>query len=178
MLTLPNWLTILRILVTPFFVIFLLYRYVGIALAILALAAITDLLDGFIARSWGQKSDLGMVLDPVADKLLVTAAFVSLTILDAMPRWITIIVVSRDVFLIGGSLVLFMVAGKIHKMPPSLLGKATTALQLTTVLYTMVANLGAVGSRAPFLVHAATAAVTMLSGLDYVVRGARHLGDG
>lgn len=176
MLTLPNWLTILRILVTPFFVILLLYRYVGAALAVLALAALTDMLDGFVARSWGQKSDLGMILDPVADKLLATAAFVSLTILDAMPRWITILVVSRDVFLIGGSLMLFMFAGKIT-MVPSLLGKATTVLQITTILWTMVLNLGAVGARAPFPLHVLTVAATMLSGLDYVVRGARRLGD-
>ncbi len=176
MLTLPNWLSILRILVTPFFTIFLLYRYVGVALAIFALAALTDALDGFIARSWGQKSDLGMVLDPLADKLLVTAGFISFTILEAVPRWLTIIVLSRDLFLIGGGLVLFMFAGKV-KIPPTLLGKGTTALQLATLLYTMVVNVGTIGARAPLALQALTAAATILSGLDYVMRGARHLGD-
>lgn len=176
MLTLPNWLTILRILVTPFFAILLVYRYVGAALAIFALAAITDALDGFIARSWGQKSNLGMVLDPLADKLLVTAGFVTFTILEAIPRWLTIIVLSRDLFLIGGSLVLFMFAGKV-KIPPTLLGKGTTVMQLATLLYTMLLNVGVVGGRAPFLLLILTAAATVLSGLDYVIRGARHLGD-
>lgn len=177
MLTLPNWLTILRILVTPFFTILVLYRYVGAALAIFLLAAITDALDGFIARSWGQKSDLGMVLDPIADKLLVTAAFVTLTILDAIPRWVTIIVLSRDLFLVGGSLVLFMFVGKM-KMSPSLLGKATTVVQLTAVLVTMVLNVGTIGSRPPFALLALAAAATVVSGLDYVIRGARQLGEG
>lgn len=176
MLTLPNWLTILRILVTPFFAILLVYRYVGAALAIFALAAITDALDGFIARSWGQKSNLGMVLDPLADKLLVTAGFVTFTILEAIPRWLTIIVLSRDLFLIGGSLVLFMFAGKV-KIPPTLLGKGTTVLQLATLLYTMLLNVGVFRGRAPFLLLILTAAATVLSGLDYVIRGARHLGD-
>ncbi|HEY7677731.1 MAG TPA: CDP-diacylglycerol--glycerol-3-phosphate 3-phosphatidyltransferase [Candidatus Methylomirabilis sp.] len=178
MLTLPNWLSILRILITPFFTILLLYRYVGAALAIFALAALTDALDGFIARSWGQKSDLGMVLDPLADKLLVTAGFISFTILEAIPRWLTIIVLSRDLFLIGGSVVLFMFAGKI-KIPPTLLGKGTTVLQLSTLLVTMVLNvhLGAIGARAPLALLALTAAATVLSGLDYVIRGARHLGE-
>jgi len=176
-LTLPNWLTILRILVTPFFAILLLYRYIGAALAVFALAAITDALDGFIARSWGQKSDLGMVLDPIADKLLATTAFVALTILEAIPRWLTIIVVSRDLFLVGGSLVLFMFVGKL-RTAPSWLGKATTVVQLTTLLVTMALNLGTVGARAPLAVLAATAAITIASGLDYVIRGARALGEG
>ena len=176
MLTLPNWLSILRILVTPFFTILLLYRYVGAALAIFALAALTDALDGFIARSWGQKSDLGMVLDPLADKLLVTAGFISFTMLEVIPRWLTVIVLSRDLFLIGGGLVLFIFAGKVT-IPPSLLGKATTVLQLSTLLYTMVLNVRAVGGRAPIILLALTAAATVLSGLDYVMRGARHLGN-
>ncbi len=176
MLTLPNWLSILRILVTPFFTILLLYRYVGTALAIFALAALTDALDGFIARSWGQKSDLGMVLDPLADKLLVTAGFISFTILEVMPRWLTIIVLSRDLFLVGGGLVLFMFAGKV-KVPPSLLGKGTTVLQIAALLYTMVLNVKAIGARAPFALLALTAAATVASGLDYVIRGARRLGD-
>jgi cardiolipin synthase len=178
MLTLPNWLSVLRILITPFFTIFLLYRYVKVALAIFALAALTDALDGFIARSWGQKSDLGMVLDPLADKLLVTAGFISFTILEAIPRWLTIIVLSRDLFLIGGSMVLFMFAGKV-KIPPTLLGKGTTVLQLSTLLVTMVLNVtgGGIGERAPLPLLALTAAATLLSGLDYVIRGARHLGE-
>jgi cardiolipin synthase len=177
MLTLPNWLTVLRILVTPFFAILLLYRYLWAALAVFALAAITDALDGFVARSWGQKSDLGMVLDPIADKLLATTAFVTLTILDAIPRWLTIIVVSRDLFLVGGSLVLFMFLGKLPTAP-SWLGKATTVVQLSTLLATMVMNLWTIGARAPFPILLLTAGVTIVSGLDYVLRGARALAQG
>jgi cardiolipin synthase len=175
-MTLPNWLTILRILVTPFFTIFLLYRWVVVAAAIFALAAVTDMLDGFIARAYGLRSDLGMVLDPLADKLMITAAFITLAILEVMPRWLTIIVLSRDLFLVGGSLVLFMFAGKL-KIPPSILGKATTVLQLAAVAYTLLMNLHGIGGRAPFPLLVMAAVATIASGLDYVVRGARRLNE-
>ncbi|MBI2002921.1 MAG: CDP-alcohol phosphatidyltransferase family protein, partial [candidate division NC10 bacterium] len=80
-----------------------------------------------------------MVLDPIADKLLLMSTVVTLTILKELPRWFTIILVSRDVLLIGGSMILYMFLGKIG-MPPSWLGKTTTGLQLLTVLWAMVDN--------------------------------------
>lgn len=176
MLTLANRLTLLRILVTPVITVLLLYRHMGAALALFLLAGITDGLDGLVARSWKQKTNLGMVLDPLADKLLLTSTVVTLTILRELPRWFTIIVVSRDVILIGGSMILYMFLGKIAT-PPSRLGKATTGFQLATVLFAMVDNFlpGIQPAILPLVIL--TLALTVASGLDYVYRGARLLND-
>lgn len=175
-MSLANHLTILRILMTPAIVILLLYKYMATAIILFLLAGLTDGLDGFVARRRGQRTALGMVLDPLADKLLLMSAVVALTILKELPRWFTIIVVSRDLILIGGALILYMFIGKIS-MPPSWLGKFTTGFQIATVLLAMLDNfaplLRSVVMPAAFL----TAALTVGSGLDYVFRGTRLLND-
>ena len=176
MLTLANRLTILRILMTPVIMLLLLYRQMGAALALFLLAGITDGLDGLVARSQKQKTTLGMVLDPVADKLLLTTTVITLTVLKELPRWFTIIVVSRDVLLIGGSLILYMFLGKIGA-PPSWLGKATTGFQLLTVLSTMLDNFFPELRVAVLPLVVVTLTLTIASGLDYIYRGARLLND-
>ena len=176
MLTLANRLTILRILMTPVITVLLLYRQTGAALALFLLAAITDGLDGLVARWQKQKTTLGMVLDPVADKLLLTSTVVTLTILKELPRWFTIIVVSRDVLLIGGSVILYMFIGKIG-MPPSWLGKFTTGFQLVTVLCAMLDNFFPDLKGAILPLAVVTLTLTIASGLDYIYRGARLLND-
>ncbi len=176
MLTLANRLTILRILMTPVITILLLYKYTGAALAVFVAAGITDGLDGFVARRHGQRSALGMVLDPLADKLLLTSTVVVLTILNELPRWFTIIVVSRDVILVGGAVLLYMFVGKMS-MPPSWLGKTTTVLQIATVLLIMLDNFAPVLRTGVLPLALLTTAFTAGSGLDYVFRGARLLND-
>jgi cardiolipin synthase len=176
MLTLANRLTILRILMTPVITVLLLYRQVGAALALFLLAGITDGLDGFVARVWKQKTTLGMVLDPVADKLLLSSTVVTLTILKELPRWYTIIVVSRDVLLIGGSVILYMFLGKIGAAP-SWLGKTTTGFQLITVLCAMLDNFFPDLKHAILPLAIVTLALTIASGLDYIYRGLRLLND-
>jgi cardiolipin synthase len=176
MLTLANRLTILRILMTPVITVLLLYRQIGAALALFLLAAITDGLDGLVARWQKQKTTLGMVLDPVADKLLLTSTVVTLTILKELPRWFTIIVVSRDVLLIGGSVILYMFIGKIGT-PPSWLGKFTTGFQLVTVLCAMLDNFFPDLKGAILPLAVVTLTLTIASGLDYIYRGARLLND-
>jgi cardiolipin synthase len=175
-MTLANRLTILRILMVPLITVLLLYRQVGLGLALFLLAGLTDALDGFVARSRGQKSSLGMVLDPLADKLLLTSTVVVLTILKELPRWFTVILVSRDVILIGGSCVLYMFAGTMA-LPPSKLGKATTGFQIATVLLAMLDNLFPLLLPGVFPLVVATLLLTVVSGLDYVFRGARLLND-
>lgn len=176
MLTLANRLTILRILMTPVITILMLYKYMAAAVAVFLLAGITDGLDGFVARRRGQRSALGMVLDPIADKLLLTSSVVVLTILDELPRWFTVIVVSRDVILIGGALILYMFVGKMS-MPPSWLGKTTTGFQIATVLLGMIDNFLPVLRAGILPVAVLTAVLTIGSGVDYVFRGARLLND-
>jgi cardiolipin synthase len=174
---LPNGLTLLRVLLAPTIVIQLLYDYTGAALLTFLLAGLTDALDGFFARSRRQRTDLGRVLDPLADKALLGSAFVTLGVLGDLPLWLVIIGVSRDAILIVGSLLLYVQVGRLGN-PPSVLGKATTLLQLVTVLLAMGADLrprlGAVLSPAVW----ATAAATVLSGLLYIVQGTRQLSVG
>lgn len=176
MLTLANRLTILRILMTPVITVLLLYRHIGIALALFLLAGITDGLDGFLARSRKEKTTLGMVLDPVADKLLLMSAVVTLTILKELPRWFAIIVVSRDVLLIGGSVILYMFLGKVA-MPPSWLGKTTTGFQLVTVVAAMLDNFLPDLKPAILPLTVVTLILTAASGVDYIVRGTRLMND-
>ncbi len=176
MLTLANRLTILRILMTPVITILLLYRYMEAAIALFLLAGVTDGLDGFVARSRGQRTALGMVLDPIADKVLLMSAVVVLTVLQELPRWFTIIIVSRDVILMGGSLILYMFVGKIST-PPSWLGKTTTGFQIATVFVAMLDNLAPVLRSVVMPLAVLTTVLTISSGLHYVFRGMRLLND-
>jgi len=171
---LPNGLTLVRVLLAPAIVILLVYRHTGAALITFLVAGLTDALDGFFARSRRQRTELGGILDPLADKALLGSAFVALGILGNLPLWLVIIGVSRDTILVGGALILHIQTGRLGN-PPSALGKVTTLLQLVTVLLAMGADLRP--SLAPALspVVWATAAATVLSGLHYVVQGARQL---
>jgi len=112
-----NWLTVLRILLIPVFVSLLVYRRPGLALIVFAAAAFTDLLDGWVARRRHDQSKLGAFLDPMADKLLLTASFVTLTYLKALPFWIAAVVITRDVILVVGALLISMLGGRIHPRP-------------------------------------------------------------
>ena len=174
MLNLPNRLTILRILMAPVIVILVVYRMPGWTLAAFSIAALTDALDGFIARTRGQRTELGRILDPLADKLLLTSAFVALAALGEIRRWLAIIVVSRDLILVGGSLLNYLLLGKL-RVSPSPLGKLTTGLQFALVIAAVLDDLWPGAARGLPLLTWATAAATVLSGLDYVVRGSRAL---
>ena len=170
---LANWLTILRIVLIPVFVTLLVYRKLGLALVVFGAAALTDLLDGWVARTRGMSSRLGAFLDPLADKLLLIASFVTLTWLKALPFWITAVVFSRDVMLIVGALLIHMVGGRIYPRP-TWAGKAATFLQILAVL----AGLGAhwfLLPVSPKPIIWLAAIFTVASGLQYIVQGMRFL---
>lgn len=170
---LANWLTVLRIVLIPVFVTLLVYDHPGSALAVFALAALTDLLDGYVARTRGLASRLGAFLDPMADKLLLTASFVTLAYLKALPFWITAVVISRDTILVVGALLVHMVGVRIYPRPTGA-GKAATFFQILTVL----AGLGGRYVRLtplPETVMALAALFTVVSGLQYLVQGLRFL---
>jgi cardiolipin synthase len=170
---LANWLTVLRILLIPVFVTLLVYRRPGWALLVFALAALTDLLDGWVARRRGMASRLGAFLDPTADKLLLTASFVTLTYLKALPFWITAVVISRDTLLVVGALLVHMVGGRIYPRP-TWAGKAATFFQILTVLTGMLARYFQL-PLAPAVVIWLAAAFTVTSGLQYIIHGMRFL---
>ncbi|PYN73581.1 MAG: CDP-diacylglycerol--glycerol-3-phosphate 3-phosphatidyltransferase [Candidatus Rokuibacteriota bacterium] len=170
---LANWLTLIRILLIPVFVSLLVYRRPGFALVVFGLAALTDLLDGWVARRWNDQSTLGAFLDPMADKLLLTASFVTLTYLKALPFWIAAVVISRDVFLVVGALLVHMLGGRIRPRP-TWAGKLATFFQVLTVLTGLLARFFDL-RLAPTPVLWLAAAFTVISGLQYIVHGMRFL---
>jgi cardiolipin synthase len=151
----------------------LVYRQPGWALVVFTLASITDLLDGWVARRQGMASRLGAFLDPIADKLLLTASFVTLTYLRVLPFWITAVVISRDVILVVGALLVHIVGIRIDPHPTRA-GKAATFFQITTVLLGLVARFVAVGPGLPVVMWL-TAIFTVYSGCQYLVQGMRFL---
>ena len=108
MLNLPNFLTLIRILTIPFFLVFLAYHRYSEALAVFIFGGVTDFLDGLAARWMNQQTALGAYLDPVADKLLVFASFVMLGMIDGIPMWLAIVVVSRDALILSGYAVIYL----------------------------------------------------------------------
>ena len=171
---LANWLTTLRILLIPVFVTLLVYRKPGWALAVFCAASLTDMLDGYIARKRGTQTRLGAFLDPVADKLLLTSAFITLTYLKVIPFWITAVVVSRDVVLSIGVLVIHVAGGTVHPTP-SWLGKASTLFQMGTVLSAMLAYYFKTLVFLPRTAAWVAAFFTVASGLQYLVLGLKQL---
>jgi cardiolipin synthase len=168
---LANWLTILRILLIPVFVSLLVYRRPGAALGVFAAAALTDMLDGWIARR--QQSQSGAFLDPIADKLLLTASFVTLTYLKVLPFWIAAVVLSRDVILVIGTLLVYMLGARVHPRP-TWAGKTATFFQILTVL----TGLGGRYLHLPLVPRGVlwlAAAFTVISGLQYIVQGMKFL---
>lgn len=145
MLTYANQLTILRMAFVPCIVLLLIYGHPAIATLVFFIAGITDGLDGLLARTLEQKTELGSFLDPVADKLLLTGVFVTLTfpwlpVALHIPAWLTILVISRDVLIAVSALIIHLQTGH-SEFPPSILGKCTTALQLLTVGDCLLANI-------------------------------------
>lgn len=127
MLTAPNVITFVRLLLVPVMVWLLLEELYGTALAVFVTAAASDVLDGFLARRFQQQSYLGAVLDPVADKLMVVCTAVTLTWLQLMPVWVAAAVVLRDVVIVAGFLAYRWWRGHVEMMP-TWLGKANTGL--------------------------------------------------
>jgi cardiolipin synthase (CMP-forming) len=170
---LANWLTVLRIVLIPVFITLLVYRRPGWALTVFALASFTDLLDGWVARRQRMASRLGAFLDPLADKLLLTSSFVTLTYLRALPFWITAVVISRDVILVVGALLVHIVGIRLDPRPTRA-GKLATFFQVVTVLLGLVSRYVAVDPGLKVMMWVA-AIFTIYSGCQYLVQGMRFL---
>ena len=180
-MTSANQLTILRMASVPFFVLLVVYNYIGGALMVFVLAGITDLLDGLIARQFGQKTQLGTLLDPIADKLLLVSSFIVLSIggLELtlkIPLWLTITVIGRDILLVI-SVVIINLTMERRLFPPSIFGKATTFLQLLTVFAVLVLSYLKSELSSVNLLFYTTFALTVISGLHYLARGMKIFGD-
>jgi cardiolipin synthase len=165
----PNILTLSRILMTPLLMWFLLTRRMNQALVVFLIAGMTDGLDGLIARLFHQKSRFGAILDPLADKFLLVSSFLILGHIGAIPLWLVIVVVARDVLIVLGTASLFLFRFQVE-IQPSSLGKLTTLTQLLAVLLAMGSSLIEV-SPWNYLVFAITAILSVASGTHYVRKG-------
>ncbi len=170
---LANWLTVLRILLIPVFITLLVYKQRGPALAVFLAAALTDLLDGYVARHRGSQSRLGAFLDPMADKLLLMSSFVTLTWLKVLPFWIAAVVISRDLILVIGALAIHMAGGRITPRPTRA-GKLATFCQVVTVFFGVVTPFYGWPAGLKGVIWLA-ATFTIVSGLQYIVQGMRFL---
>lgn len=171
-MNLPNYITLLRIILIPFFINLMIYGYYGAALIVFAVACLTDALDGMIARLTKSMTELGAFLDPMADKLLIVSAFVTLVLMGMLPVWLVIIVVSRDIILVLGSIAIYF-TGHQFTAKPSIIGKATTVLQLIVVTLSLVLKNFGTEMGLMTILHWTTAGFTLASGIQYVVRGTR-----
>ena len=180
--TLANQLTFLRLVAVPFFILAVVEARFGLALGIFIAAGITDLLDGLIARVFQQRTALGAYLDPAADKLLLIAAFILLTrypnlfqtipMINRIPLWLTILVISRDVLIVSIALMLNLALGQ-RKFLPSLVGKITTGTELVTIGLVLLFNhLQRTHPIVPIAVGT-TLVLILLSGFHYLWRTMR-----
>jgi cardiolipin synthase len=169
----PNSLTILRILLIPVYIGFMTYGKYGLALLALLVAGLTDAIDGPIARKLNQRTRLGTFLDPLADKLLLTSGFISLSMLHLVPSWLVILVVSRDIILLLGTAVAHVTNTTID-ITPTFLGKGTTLLQLSYVLLVVLLTWRGFGLSVLTPLLVVMVGFTLASGLHYLYRGYGH----
>ena len=181
-MNLANKISIIRMLLIRFFVGSIIYyknenRLISyLPFIIFLIAVITDGVDGFIARKFKQKTELGTIIDPLADKLLLITAFLCLSFSKSipinlrLPAWLPIIVISRDIIIVLGAIIIHIIKGRIHVIP-TMLGKITTFLQMLTILSVLV--------KFPysFLIWNLTGILTVMSGIHYIMRGSGILNE-
>jgi len=174
--TIPNFITIFRFLLVPAVVLSLLSGDVGWALAFFVVAGLSDAADGFIARQFDQRSELGAYLDPMADKLLVVSVFLVLGFMGELPLWLVVAAVSRD-GLIVAAVILSTVMGKPVEMKPLMISKVNTAVQIGLVIAVLaeLALATAFGPARPALVIL-SGLLTVASTAAYLVQWLRHMG--
>jgi len=169
-LTVANQLTLLRMGLAPLLVVLVLQGHMGWALGVFVVAGVTDALDGLIARLGGQQTTLGAMLDPVADKVLMTSSFIALTwgsgLAFAIPVWLTVVILSRDAIIIVSVAIVNLTLGR-RIFYPSLLGKLCTVSQLLTIGLVLLANVTGGGAMLRHL-FTATLVLTVASALHYV----------
>lgn len=186
-LTVPNLLTVFRMVLIPVFVTLLFYQRFSVALGIFILAGLTDGLDGLLARRFSQQSQLGTILDPIADKLMLVTAFIVLTMRSVFPQplpghlpvpfWVTAAVISRDVFIVVGAAAINIMTG-FTGFRPSWLGKLNTTVQIGGIAAIMFAASVPryTGYYLP-TVYAAVFTLAVFSGLHYIFFASKLLNE-
>lgn len=170
-LTVATYITLLRMLLIPFIAIGILYHRYGLALLIFLISGLSDMFDGLIARRFQQKTRLGALLDPMADKLLLSTCFLLLTLPStqlsvAIPVWLAVMVFGRDILIVVSSVAVALTTG-FTKFDPTFYGKSSTALQIVCVLTVLVANYFGLKQDWFNWLFYATFGLTLLSGIHY-----------
>ena len=176
-MTIPNLITSIRIILTPILIIYLINNKFLSALVVFILAGLSDGVDGLVARIFDQKSKLGAYLDPLADKILLIATFVVLSVRGFVPPWLTVVVISRDTLILLGVLILFL-NGTGFTVRPSILSKMTTCLQLGTVFVVLLKSHFHFRLPSSDYIFWVTGFLTISSGLHYMRYWFGMIGEG
>jgi cardiolipin synthase len=177
LITVPNVLSLLRMGLTPLFIISVVNGQPVAALSIFALAGVTDALDGFIARTYGQQSRLGAYLDPIADKMLLMSAYVVLAIPGLIPGshippWVTVLVIARDLIIVIVALMFYLALGQ-RRFSPTLLSKVNTTVQVVAAVAVLASGVWRALEQPAEWAAYAVALTTVASGIDYIIRASR-----
>jgi len=175
-MNIPNSLTLLRIILVPVIVIFLIDGdYLGAMIAFVV-AGITDGLDGFLARILKQKTILGSYLDPMADKALLVSSFITLSVLGIIPGWLAVIVISRDMVILLGISLLFILSISFD-VKPAFISKVTTLLQILTIFLVLMSKSFPLFTsyEVTEVFFWITAIVTVISGFQYLFKGIKFI---
>lgn len=173
-MNIPNLLTLFRVFLVPAIVILLMRGDFLKALVFFAIAGITDGLDGFLAKILNQRTILGSYLDPLADKALISASFVTLSILGIIPGWLAVVVISRDLIILLGISILFFMSAPVE-IKPAYISKITTTLQLLTIFTVLTFKClpEYFNYKITELTFWLTTFFTVASGLNYIYKGTK-----
>lgn len=174
-MNIPNFLTLLRIVLVPLLVIFLINKAFLKALILFTFLGLTDALDGYLARVLKQQTILGAYLDPIADKVLMMSCFLALSIFKVIPGWLAVVVISRDVIILLGISIL-SIMNIAFEVRPLFVSKVTTTLQIAVVFFALFFKafpVLAIDGVWLLLLYWSTAAFTIFSGYRYVVKGVK-----
>lgn len=174
-LNVPNLITLTRLMSVPLMIWLIVGNQFGVAFGVFVAAGISDALDGFIAKRFDCRTRLGALLDPTADKALLSSVYVALGVAGLLPNWLVILVVFRDATIIGGFVLLQTIAAP-SKFDPLYISKINTLVQIALVSYVLGRlGLGFADGLLTDVLVAMTAVTTVLSGLSYLIRWARIL---
>ncbi|KPF93008.1 CDP-alcohol phosphatidyltransferase family protein [Rhodopseudomonas palustris] len=174
-MSIPNIITLVRILLVPVIVWAIASNEMAVAFAIFVIAGVSDAVDGFLAKRFNMASELGALLDPLADKALLVSIYVSLGIWGAIPRWLVILVVSRDIMIVGAVIVSWLF-GKPVPMKPLMVSKLNTVAQVGFAAL-VLGTLGFGIEPAPYdvILMVLVTVLTLLSVSLYLVEWTRHM---
>ena len=177
MLNIPNSISLLRICLVPLVVWLIITDQIVAAFAVFVLAGLSDAVDGFIAKRYAMKTVLGSYLDPLADKLLLVSIYIALGLLGELPSWLVILIVSRDILIVAG-FILSWILDHPFSIDPAFISKINTAIQIVlaaVVLGDMGFNLNLNGIRSALIF--VTGTLTLLSASTYLLAWLRHMSD-